>query len=420
MGVVGQLRQAECPECAAALVSDPRFVTWCPGCGWNVDPTPPPRMSRREQRAARASERASRRLFEQMSEKGTVSSRGLRLRITVLSAAVHLLTLAVFAAGLYLVVDGFGMAPIVRFFIGGLLIGVGCVVQPFHRKRASGNKPLTRTELPSLFALCDQVAQTLGTGTIDSLWLSPVFNASYGRSRRHGSAMTLGLALWAILEPQERVALIGHELGHQLNGDQRRARPVRLAMVSLRNWAYLLKPGRSIYRTRGIAAVSEFLTLLVLLPLAATALGLRRLLAILAGRQGLSSEYYADELSARVAGTAAAAALAEKLLVADACSRFVQQTVKFEPATDPWEAVGNYARGIPQQEWERQRRLGRLRLPAIDSSHPPSQLRADLLRARAYQEPVIRLTPNQAEVLDRELARYGAGVAKRVRDGYLR
>jgi len=32
----------------------------------------------------------------------------------------------------------------------------------------------------------------------------------------------------------------------------------------------------------------------------------------------------------------------------------------------------------------------------------------------------MRLTPNRSEALDRELARYAAGVAKRVRDGYLR
>jgi hypothetical protein len=142
MGVVGQLRQTECPECAAALVSDPRFVTWCPGCGWNVDPAPPPPMSRLERRAARASERASRRLFERMSETGTSTSRGLRLRVTVLSAAVHLLTLAVFAAGLYLVcINGFGMGLLVRVFIGSLLIAVAVLC---NRSDAGGPKATSR------------------------------------------------------------------------------------------------------------------------------------------------------------------------------------------------------------------------------------------------------------------------------------
>jgi len=30
--------------------------------------------------------------------------------------------------------------------------------------------------------------------------------------------MTLGLALWSTLSPQERVAVIAHELAHQVNG----------------------------------------------------------------------------------------------------------------------------------------------------------------------------------------------------------
>jgi hypothetical protein len=27
-----------CPSCSADVPTDPRFVTWCPACDWNVDP----------------------------------------------------------------------------------------------------------------------------------------------------------------------------------------------------------------------------------------------------------------------------------------------------------------------------------------------------------------------------------------------
>lgn len=31
---------AHCPQCGHQLSSDPRYITWCDRCDWNVDPTP--------------------------------------------------------------------------------------------------------------------------------------------------------------------------------------------------------------------------------------------------------------------------------------------------------------------------------------------------------------------------------------------
>ncbi len=300
--------------------------------------------------------------------------------------------------------DGFGLWMPVRIVLGGIAVAVAVYVQPFRRAPKLTSAPLTKDDAPSLFSLCDEVAGALGAKGLDGVELSPDFNASIVHDRRRGWVMTLGVALWSILQGQEKVALIGHELGHQVNRDQRRTLVVRGAINSLGRWAYLLRPA-PIHRSGvGVADLAEVMMAVMLSPLTLLAAALHRLLWILASRQGLSAEYYADQLAAKVAGTEAGAALAEKLLIARACDRRVTHTAKFEPAVDPWREVAAYAASIPPHEWERQRRLGRLRLPAIDSTHPPNQLRADLMRRLTHSDAAVTLTAAQADAIERELS----------------
>lgn len=286
---------------------------------------------------------------------------------------------------------------------------------------------MKRSEFPALYGLVDDIAKELGCRGLDGIRLSLDFNASIGRSRSEGWVMNLGLPLWSTLSPQQRVALIGHELGHQLNHDQRNGVFVHGAAISMKQWSYLLTPSRAVRPTRrggsigvAFAALGDLLAPLIMLPLAAAAAGLSWLLTVLAGRQGLAAEYYADALSARVAGTDAASSSLERMLLAGACTRQLHHIAKFDRSADPWSGVAAYAASIPALELERQRRLGRLRLPAIDSSHPPSQLRADLLRALPYETAKVVPDQGRTAAIDRELAGPIAGATKLLRSYYPR
>jgi hypothetical protein len=108
-----------------------------------------------------------------------------------------------------------------------------------------------------------------------------------------------------------------------------------------------------------------------------------------------------DELAA---GTGAAVSLAEKLLMAPACERRILHNSRFQQDVDPFAEVAAFASEIPEYEWERQRRLGRRHLSRIDATHPPSQLRADLLSHRAGCAATVHLTVADAERIDQELA----------------
>lgn len=70
---------------------------------------------------------------------------------------------------------------------------------------------------------------------------------------------------------------------------------------------------------------------------------------------------------------------------------------------------------IPPGEWERRRRLARRELNRIDVSHPPTELRGDLLRARPTRPAAVAVTPERSERIDTELAPSARLVEGRVR-----
>lgn len=76
--------------------------------------------------------------------------------------------------------------------------------------------------------------------------VTPAVDASvttYGIRRRR--LLKLGLGLWEITGPQQRIALLGHQLGHYANGDMRHGLVVANALRSLNMWLYLMEPIRN-------------------------------------------------------------------------------------------------------------------------------------------------------------------------------
>ncbi|WP_309114375.1 hypothetical protein [Saccharothrix sp.] len=72
------------------------------------------------------------------------------------------------------------------------------------------------------------------------------FNAGasdHGLRRRR--RLVLGLPLWGVLEPQQRVALPAHEMGHFVNGDPTRGIATSPALVTPGVLADLVRPSSS-------------------------------------------------------------------------------------------------------------------------------------------------------------------------------
>lgn len=398
---------SSCPVCSSPLTQDVSFVQWCQHCEWNLDPTPKrPSPKRRRLRADRRGDRLARQLFEAVRAEAPGKRGGalLTAAIWVLASFVHLCTVSVIAGGLFLLALAQGIPLWARLTGEIVLLALAYCIQPF-RVRRRGWIELRRLHAPHFFALIDEVARSIGAPTVDRAAIDASFNAFYTTGARRRRVVGVGMSLWHVLDPQARVAL----LGHAVNGDLRNTKLVGFALSSLARWRELLRSDPStrhrllvVSAEQGLASLSErVLVPMLLLPITAIIGGFGRVLQTLAYRQGQRSEYYADELASRVAGTAAAVGLLEAGLVQDFCLRELLRAVPQDP--EPWARLRHRLGELPATEWERRRRVARRKLSRIDETHPPTQLRVDLLLSRPSQAPRVKLDALRSARIEAEL-----------------
>ncbi|WP_214104489.1 M48 family metallopeptidase [Acrocarpospora catenulata] len=321
-------------SCSATASADPRFVAWCPECRSNVDPTAgthtatDARLGRsaRRQEAQRAADRAVvERLYAEVS--GEAGPRPRRdwawFTAMTVAGAVHLTTVVLATGSVWLLVTG---TFLIRF-LGVVGLATAVLLRPRVGRLRRDEWSLNRTEAPHLYGIADRVAAELGVQPIELIRATPEFNASYGKiGLRQRSVLTLGLALWEVLTPQERIALLGHEFGHALNGDTRRGLWLHSASEALTSWYEFTQPDRTsttgsdLFTMFGHAAAK----LLLIIPHKLTGLILL-LLHRCTLRTGQRAEYLADDLAARVASSAATRSMLEALVLDESVKHLFQR-----------------------------------------------------------------------------------------------
>src|SRR5579871_2606933 len=121
-----------CPQCGEPLPPGLGFVVWCESCDWNVDPLAGSEKStRRRDRLSRAvAARLSERLFHEVVADADLRPRwdAVRVAAYALAALIHLLTVAIAAAGIFLIA-GTGFRPL-PLGLGVILLLVAWVLRP--------------------------------------------------------------------------------------------------------------------------------------------------------------------------------------------------------------------------------------------------------------------------------------------------
>jgi Zn-dependent protease with chaperone function len=412
-----------CPNCGTEIRTDSRFTAWCAACDWNVDPARPQEKLGRLARTQRVlAKRHGERLLAELTAGGDLRARrdASALLAYAIALAVHALTLALAAGGIWFLVrgwGGWGMVPGVFFLV------LAWSLRPRLPGLPEDVPVLTRADAPELFALVDEVAQVAGTHGADAIAVDADINASvrsYGlRGRR---LLTLGLPFWETLTPQQRIALLGHELGHFSNGDTRHGRVVATALRSLTTWHYYFLP---IDDPHGPELV---VNLLYIVP-RWIILGVLMLLDRLTLHAAQRAEYLADRVAARVGSTQAALELLDRLLVLDSVAVTLHREVNSAARTGPrkadahadglWERLAADTASVPDHERERQRRAGALRGHSVDATHPPTHLRHECLLIGAATPPAVVADDDRERRIAEELADARAKVARRIiRDGF--
>lgn len=403
-----------CPKCSAATISKRSAEPWCPACEWNLDyfEERRPEFGWRwvDRRLFRIAYRLTERQYAELRDAPSLAHAARSARIATVAASVLLLAAvaALLVLGLWLLVYDF-FTPV--NLIGALLVLIAVVLRP-RLGRVSAfirdAEELDRSTAPALFTVIDRVAAAAGAPVPDVVLLSADFSAStatVGLRRRR--VLTLGAELWSVLDPQERVALLGHELGHFVNGDIRRNLVTQAARSTLGAVAYLLRPDRRRTRTDGLLGmIVEALVDLVGGILARFAWTLQVLLLWISRRDSQRAEYLADELSAKLAGSAAAIRLYDALLMHDGIDTVVKREARAGNGAAAWAEAGRQARARMAADIPAYRQLSRRTDVSLLASHPPMGLRAGLIAARAAQPAAVVVTEPEQPRMDEELAKH--------------
>ena len=342
---------------------------------------------------------------------------------TAFSVIVLLAAASLFGLGLVTLFAS-DLAWPARILIGAPLLGLGWLGRPRWTKLPAGCQKAE--DYPALNRLLRTVAGALRLAAPSCVAVDSAFNASIGRFGLKGDTLlTLGLPLAAALEPQELVALIGHELGHLAAGDPQRHWLIGTTVNILANWHDALHPGVLwAVRPTFFEQLYTFLANLLLLGLATLVRPPLWVLSLLLWRESQRAEYRADQIAAGLAGRRALASLFRKLGRAGQVDDVVQARAlssRQRPGardliTRIHELDWRVSNGPPtdaEAGYVVERDL------EADASHPPRGYRLDLLFAHGPEAATVTLGQGEFEAIRAELQTRAADVEARLIDGYL-
>jgi Zn-dependent protease with chaperone function len=412
------------------LVSERGAAPWCERCAWNLDVYEPPTglsWWRRQFGALhhRIAYTLTMRQFRAMAQGGRPFGAdavaaglivdvkpprawsGARVFAIAISLLLYVAMVYLGYLGVWLIQFRF---PNLTIVFGVLLLAVALSLLPRFPRLGEHIELLTRAEVPTLFALVDRVAVALGTKAPNTISVHSWFNASTqaigARRRRH---LSLGLALFGALDPQQRVALLAHEMGHFRNADIRSGLITSPAMTTLGRMSELFE-GRLVvsFKLRGRGDFTNLVDPIVNLIMATISSAFYMAhLGVLSVtlRDSQRREYLADHRSAQLAGSRATAQLLD-LFVVDA-DAVVAGRARAQELNPQWrEAAAQLIAPELAAKVRRLRQLSTRTDVSLWTTHPPAGLRAWLVESTPAVPPSLVLSEADSTVIDAELARY--------------
>lgn len=387
-----------CPSCDGPVPSLTGYPDWCEDCGWNLEPQSP--LTSGHGRFGTFVER-----FAQRAPRRVTGSRVLAYVIAVLVLA---LDVALLAGGVAAVIVELG--NLISMLIGATMVSLGLIMRPRVPQRPEG---VVVAHAPTLHALVARIAAAEGVEPPQGIVITADWNAAWAEAGlRRRRWLVLGLPLWTALEPQERVALIAHEIGHEKAGDLTRTLIVGSAVNALDVLSGAMVAPED--ERTSVDWLARRLAWLVSRPVDAVLWLQARLLF----RDLQHAEYVADERAADVAGAPAVIALHERLLLQSTVELTVQQHALHGRGDDVLEQVRSALAAVPERERERRRRIARLERTRLTDTHPPLGRRIARLEDHARDAGTVTLDGWTSQRIDDELAPLVPAVGRALVEGY--
>jgi heat shock protein HtpX len=409
-----------CPNCGKPMPVFAHTITWCEDCDYGLrrDSVEAKKKSVYEKFYEDLGKKRGKEIYDRLAhEKNLDPTRNFnRLVVVVLAVMVHLFSLMCFGCGLFIFVKFFGL--IFVDFLALLMIGFAWVARP---------KPipvpqeglLNRPDYPDIYKLVDQVAEALGA-RIDHVVIDESFNAGYisaGWNRK--SVIMLGLPLWDILADQERIALIGHEIAHSINGDSSRGFLVGTALRSLSAWFEFIMPSSILPHTTGILNYLAIPFRLIAFGIAMGILGLYKLMGLLLYQDMQRAEYLADQLAIRVGGKEAFGSMLKKFIFDSTFRIAVQHCALNSQKKDVFIELHELIEKLPEREIIRRWRLELIENSHLEATHPPIIFRLKLSESYPVEQARILADPVLMKNVDEKFSGLRQKVQTRLIDQYL-
>jgi Zn-dependent protease with chaperone function len=348
--------------------------------------------------------------FSGGADRTTTVGAGVLLASSLL---LYGLVLALLATGIWLCTISVPGAV-----VGLLVIALAVLLRPRLGRPPRYATEVTEAEAPQLHGLVREAAVAVGAPMPRIYVEGDLFDATAGAvGLRRRPILVLGLPLWNALPRQARMALLGHELGHFVNGDPRRGLLVQPSMTVLAELDGLLQ-AEPLRETDGWA--DGFFVNWVVVPILNTVkLVLRALLwaprtalAVLVLREGQRAEYRADRIAARMGGRVAAVELFDVLVLLDSLTMLIKRDARAGRPVAEWPQTTRQLLAEVRPQLAARREAATEQEISLFASHPPSGLRARLVEATAPESAAVVLDSVRNERIDAELAKHSASSAR--------
>lgn len=424
-----------CPNCQRSIEINPGYVDWCEDCHWS---SANPEQVKAENiwgaLALRLSHQTGKRAFDFWVKQNLLASPpvsktyGLALGLSgALVVAYLCLWLAVIMG--FFVWWGQGFYVIIPVVLAAIAI----YVWPWHFTPVPHEDIIAREQLPLLYQWTDQIADRMGAPKLKGIILTEEYNAGVAQvGWRRVPILYLGLPLWEMLTPSEQLDLLGHEMGHLVNGDTTRKGLTGLALTLLIHTGELICPddilpeayqGSFLWASDRMAfETAQLLHIPVKMLqwlIAQGCWGLAHVLLRLLWMDSQRAEYKADLWGLQLAGLEASIGGLKTAAMEDVFWSVVHHRVVNKTAQDPedlFKAVRQSMDGLPAKELRRREWLLTQEDHRLDATHPATIYRIQMLKSQVAYAKRIPVPMPHPEQLAVELSPWRKEMALKVLD----
>jgi len=406
-----------CPSCGSSMDNNFGYVVWCTECNYNINPSfIEEKLNKLQKIYKNMGDKFGKATLNKILESKTIEPTfsWFRLGTFLVSTLIHGFSIFCFFTSIIMIFHWYE-----HFWykvIGPILFGISLITRPKVYKLDKNEQILPREEFSSLYQLVDDIAIKSGIKKVNGIIINQDYNASITTiGIRRKKILYLGLPLLSVLTKEERIALLGHELGHSANHDLSRSFYVGTAIRTVLNWYLILAPERPLHHLGLFEEISSIIMKVV----AIIPYGLFLLLVHLSWQDKQRAEYYADLFGAKVGGTEASISLNEKMLYSDIFHFIILKTAVGPYRTQFFSKLNEAIIEIPQNEVLRRTRIAEMELSRLDVTHPPISYRNKFLENNYIKEPLINSSERLNKKIDDELRTLENEVESKLVEGYL-